>query len=92
MVRIWAGLVLLIKSINAATVVDLPDPVGPVTNTNPCLKLAMVSKVECKLGEVFSLLSKVASPEFVPPNSSCCKLGIEQGMALNTAAVPRLWV
>ena len=35
----------LIKSIKDAMVVDLPEPVGPVTRTNPLLNSAKVSRV-----------------------------------------------
>ena len=35
MVRMWSCLSVLILSIMAASVVDLPDPVGPVTSTSP---------------------------------------------------------
>ncbi len=35
MVRIWSYRLSLIKSTIAARVVDLPEPVGPVTNTRP---------------------------------------------------------
>ncbi len=34
-VRMWSFLVLLASSMMAARVVDLPDPVGPVTRTRP---------------------------------------------------------
>ncbi len=35
MVRMWSSRVVLISSIIAASVVDLPEPVGPVTSTMP---------------------------------------------------------
>ena len=35
MVTMWSARVSLISSMMAARVVDLPDPVGPVTSTNP---------------------------------------------------------
>ena len=35
-VRMWHGRVELIASIIAASVVDLPEPVAPVTSTRPC--------------------------------------------------------
>ena len=35
MVRMWSGFVSLIRSIIAASVVDLPEPVGPTTSTMP---------------------------------------------------------
>ncbi len=35
MVRMWSCRSLLILSIIAASVVDLPEPVGPVTSTRP---------------------------------------------------------
>src|SRR2546429_9082782 len=34
-VRMWRELAPLIKSMIAASVVDLPEPVGPVTSTSP---------------------------------------------------------
>ena len=34
-VRMWRELVALIRSMIAASVVDLPEPVGPVTSTSP---------------------------------------------------------
>ncbi|MNY35965.1 hypothetical protein D3C86_1704140 [compost metagenome] len=35
MVRMWTSLVVLMNSTMAASVVDLPEPVGPVTSTRP---------------------------------------------------------
>ena len=35
MVTMWSDRVSLISSMMAARVVDLPEPVGPVTRTNP---------------------------------------------------------
>ena len=35
MVRMWSSRVSLISSISEASVVDLPEPVGPVTSTMP---------------------------------------------------------
>ncbi len=35
MVTMWSERVSLISSMMAARVVDLPEPVGPVTSTNP---------------------------------------------------------
>jgi hypothetical protein len=35
MVMMWSSRVRLISSITAASVVDLPEPVGPVTSTSP---------------------------------------------------------
>ncbi len=45
---------LLISLIIEAKVVDLPSPVGPVTNTNPCLKsiacLIIAGRLSCFRG------------------------------------------
>ena len=35
MVRMWSSREVLISSITAASVVDFPEPVGPVTSTIP---------------------------------------------------------
>ena len=43
MVRMWYECFPLMRSITAASVEDLPDPVGPVTSTTPLRSPAMCS-------------------------------------------------
>ena len=38
MVMMWSVRVRLMRSISAHKVVDLPDPVGPVTSTSPFVR------------------------------------------------------
>jgi hypothetical protein len=45
MVRMWSGRWLLTWSIIAASVVDLPEPVGPVTSTMPRGYMEMSLKI-----------------------------------------------
>ena len=57
MVRMWSALLSLIRSMIAASVDDLPDPVGPVTSTIPLLQVHDLQQLAGKCSD-----SNVAAP------------------------------
>ena len=64
----WSARVEFTKSMSAARVVDLPEPVGPVTRTKP-------------LSRSHRLVTTGGRPK-------ASKVGVLEGIVLNTAEIP----
>src|SRR3989338_1015608 len=70
---------LLIRSTNAASVVDLPWPTGPTTKKNPCSRRVKTSRIGGKFNSTRFLISPGIRRN-ATPTTPCCKKALPRNL------------